>query len=301
MTRQPRHGAGRDIVARLQKKALLHLGRGQYHESEVCLGAALRTLKSAQAFPSRDHLSLWNQRGMVCKYLGRLKRARQYYRLALRYAPTCLTGRDRISFVADIFHNLGGLEHSRRRFRQGEKYARKGLELRRELGRSGQAALASDMVALAAILDGLRKFSESEMLYHRALRIYHRELGRNHPETAVLLNNLAALFQATERPSRAEAHYLSSLRIKRRVLAPSHPDVAVTMNNLATLYRSQGKQPAASVLFRSALEILSASLGNRHPATRAVRANYRKSIAVLQKSTSSHHCRGTALTGPLNT
>lgn len=287
MIAQPRRRSRSDAAARLQEKALLHLDRGQFRQAEAGLRAALRKLATALPRPANDHLTLWNQLGMVCKYLGRLSRAEMYYRLALHHAPQCLTGRDRISFLADLYHNFGGVAHSRRRFRQGETYTRKALALRRKLGSRSSLALASDMVALAANLDGLRKFSESEKLYRRALSIYRRRLGPTHPETAVLLNNLAALFQATRRPKRAEAHYLSSLRIKRRVLGSAHPDVAVTMNNLAMLYRSQGQRTAATKLFRSALKILTASLGNRHPSTRAVRSNYQKSLALLQERASS--------------
>lgn len=276
MAKQPKRRGTPASLSTLKKQAVRHTGRGEYRKAEVCLRAALRSITAVVDFPARDYISLWNELGMVCKYLGKFKQAEKYYRLSLRHTPHCLAGRERKFFLANLYHNLGGLEHSRRRFRRGEKYARKALQLRRTVARSASVAVASDMVALAAILDGLRKFPESEKLYNQALRVYRREYGRNHAEIAVLLNNLAALYQATNQPKRAEAQYLAALQMKRRILGISHPDVAVTMNNLAMLYRSQGNPIAASRWFASALRILTVSLGSRHPSTRSVRTNYRR-------------------------
>jgi tetratricopeptide (TPR) repeat protein len=263
-------------LSALKKAAARHGRRGEFARSEACLRAALRLLQKTRSFPTFDHLTVWNELGMVCKYLGKFKQAEKCYRLALRHAHRCIEDPERTSFLASIYHNLGGLEHSRRRFRRGEIYARKALRLRREVDSPSGVAVASDMVALAAILDGLRKFTESEKLYNRALRIYRREYGMDHAETAVLLNNLAALYQATKRPHRAEACYLAALRMKRRILPRSHPDVAVTMNNLAMLYGSQGNRDAALRWSERAVRILAASLGNRYPGTRSVRANHRR-------------------------
>jgi hypothetical protein len=91
---------------------------------------------------------------MVYKYLGEWKTALKFYRLTLRHSNHCLTGRERDDFLANLYHNRGGLEHSRRCFRRGELYARKSLLLRRR-AQPRALPLAADKVALAAILDGL--------------------------------------------------------------------------------------------------------------------------------------------------
>jgi len=267
--------SGTDLSA-LRKTAARHGRRGEFAKSEACLRAALRFLQKTSRIPTFDHLTVWNELGMVYKYLGKFGQAEKYYRLALRCARQCIEHPQRTSFLASIYHNLGGLDHARRRFRRGEIYARRALQLRREVESPSSGAVASDMVALAAILDGLRKFAESEKLYNSALRIYRRAYGENHAETAVLLNNLAALYQATKRPHRAEAFYLAALRMKRRILPCSHPDIAVTMNNLAMLYRSQGNRDGALRWFEDAAGILAVSLGNHHPSTKLVRGNLRR-------------------------
>jgi tetratricopeptide (TPR) repeat protein len=100
------------------------------------------------------------------------------------------------SRAASLYHNLGGLEHARGRFAEGEPFARKSIELRQRVFDDDHPAVAHDLAALAALLDGQGKYDESEPLYARALEILTAELGDEHYEIAVNLNNLAAIYQA---------------------------------------------------------------------------------------------------------
>jgi tetratricopeptide (TPR) repeat protein len=259
-------------VNELRQRAAQHSARGQYREAEGCLRRALRLIAVRLVCPTLDHLHLWNELGMICKYSGKFAHANRCYRLALRYAPRLLAGPECHFFLANLYHNLGGVEHSRRRFRRGEGYARKSLQLRSKVAGAGSLAVAADKAALAAILDGQRKFVESEKLYRQALRTYRREYGASHPEIAVILNNLGALYQATARCGRAKYNYRAALEMKRIELGASHPDVAVTLNNLALCYRSRAK--ATRLCFCRALRILDATLGDSHPNTRTVRSNF---------------------------
>jgi tetratricopeptide (TPR) repeat protein len=247
---------------------------GDYSGAETCLRLALKSAQGTNDPAARP--ILWNDLGMVCKYSGKFDFAQRYYHLALQGGCRCFQGVERTFFLSTIYHNLGGLEHARRRYRRAEGYARKGLKLRLQCSTADSLAVASDRAALAAILDGLRCYPESLTHYRYALRIYRRECGPSEPELAVVLNNLGALYQATGKFKRAEMAYRATLRIKRERLGASHPDIAVTMNNLAMLYQSRGKNRLAQLWFNKALRILAASLGSSHPNTRAVRRNHRR-------------------------
>lgn len=258
-------------ASRLLERGIAHSAGGRFRLAEDCL---LRALKSAPARPdsiTASRPAIWNELGMVCKYLGKLSSSERYYRLALRHTgrlPQCV---ERDFLLSSLYHNLGGLEHSRKRFPLAEKYARKGIELRTRCAPEDRLALASDRSALAAILDGREKYGESEKLYRMVLRTYRRELGASHREIAVVLNNLGALYQATGRPQKAEASYIAALKMKRRELGRGHSDVGVTLNNLGTLYKSLNRRTKAQSCFTSALRILESTLGRLHPTTRAVR------------------------------
>lgn len=251
---------------------------GEFRKAEAILKRGLRALGERKAPATPDHLQLWNQLGMVYKYLGSHSRAVSYYRLALRHVSHCLDGRSRDFFLANLYHNLGGLEHSRRQFRRGEKFTRTALQLRARSAGATSLGAASDMCALAALLDGQGKFQESKMLYRKALQIYRREYGSNHAEIAVALNNLAAAYQAQGRYCLAERYYRSSLAMKRRMLGESHPDIGITLNNLGILCRDRGEKRKAAACFKGALRILQGSLGTAHPNTLAVGNNYRNFI-----------------------
>jgi tetratricopeptide (TPR) repeat protein len=266
-------GAVRCSGFALLKRALSYSSRGDYRRAEACLREALEFGKRHPGSFGIDRAALWNELGMVRKYLGKFDSAERYYRLALRCARQRPKTAEREFFLANLYHNLGGVEHSRRRFGIAEKYARKGLELRLKCTGSDSLAVASDRAALAAILDGRHRYGESKRCYFHALKVYRREYGASHPEIAVVLNNLGALYQATGRPKLAESYYRAALRMKRRELGASHPDIGVTMNNLAMLHRGQGRCELAESWFKRALQILNSSLGSSHPVTQELRNN----------------------------
>jgi len=243
--------------------------RGDYSGAETCL---LRALRSAELRKS-DHLFLWNELGMVYKYLGKFRKSRQLYRRTLRQTPRYLKGADRDFFLAALYHNLGGLEHARGHFRRGERFARKGLQLRQRVTSSRSLPVAVDMAALAAILDGQKKFDESERLYRRALAVFRREYGPSHGETAILFSNLAALCQATGRSKTSMEYYRRALKMKRQMFGSTHPSVALTLNNLGMLYGAQGDTRQAERCLRAALRILQ-PFGPRHFQYKDVKRNY---------------------------
>lgn len=261
-------------AAELASLARRHAAKGNYRGAENRFRQALELLGNDKGNP--EPLALWNELGMVLKYGGKYDGAERCYRLALRHSYKRFRGAEKQFFHANLYHNLGGVEHSRARFTRAEKYARKGLELRLKCCASDTLAVAQDRAALGAILHGLSKFGDSERNYLHALRVYRKEHGPSHPQIAVLLNNLAALSHATGRPKRAEYYYRAALGMKRRLLGRSHPDLAVTMNNLALLYHRQGRTRAAQSWMDNALRILESTLGGSHPNTICVRENRRR-------------------------
>jgi len=84
--------------------------------------------------------------------------------------------------------------------------------------------------------------------YERALAIWEKILGPEHPDTARSLNNLGFLLQAHGDLVGARLYYERALAIREKILGPEHPDTAVSLNNLGALLDSQGDLEGASVL-----------------------------------------------------
>jgi tetratricopeptide (TPR) repeat protein len=72
-------------------------------------------------------------------------------------------------------------------------------------------------------------------LFKRALAIYEKVLGSEHPSTATSLNNLASLLQAQGDLAGARPLNERALAIREKALGAEHPGTAESPNNLANL------------------------------------------------------------------
>ena len=203
------------------------------------------------------------------KYAGRFTAAERAYRGAMALALTRRTPDSAV--LADLYHNLGGLEHARRRFAAAEPLARRAVELRTLALGEHHPAVAADCAALAPILDALGHSEAAELLLRQALQV----LAPDHKDIAPALNNLAAIRHRAGAPREAEQLYRRALALKQRQHGARHGELAPTLNNLATLLCEQGRAAEAVTLYQRALEILERSVEPDHPSLAICRANAR--------------------------
>ncbi|MBW2368638.1 MAG: tetratricopeptide repeat protein, partial [Deltaproteobacteria bacterium] len=78
--------------------------------------------------------------------------------------------------------------------------------------------------------------------------IYEKALGPDHPDVAMILNNLASLYVNQGRYTQAELLYKRALSIYEKTLGPDHPDVATSLENLAVLYRAINRDEKVETL-----------------------------------------------------
>jgi tetratricopeptide (TPR) repeat protein len=117
----------------------------------------------------------------------------------------------------------------------------------------------------------------------RALMIYEKVLGPEHPDVATSLNNLAGIYHEQGKYAEAEPLFKRSLAVCEKVLGPEHPDVAQSLNNLAGLYQKQGKYAEAEPLFKRSLTIREKVLGPEHPDVAMVCRNMAKLYRKIGK------------------
>ncbi len=125
-----------------------------------------------------------------------------------------------------------------------------------ETGGGEDLALASALYRLGILRRQQGKFPEAERLYRRALAIRERQQGPNHPDVAVVLNNLAALEAAEGDEAAAQPLLERALTIRQTAFGDEHVLTAQSLNNLALLYAAQGNTAAAEPLYQHALAIL---------------------------------------------
>ena len=133
-------------------------------------------------------------------------------------------------------------------------------------------ALKIESEALGAICDKLgiwlfyqARHDQAEPLMRRALAIYEKSYGPEHPNVARDLNNLAQLLQATNRLEEAEPLMRRALAIDEKSYGPEHPEVAANLNNLAALLQDTNRLEEAEPLMRRALAIDEKNYGPEHP------------------------------------
>ncbi len=267
---------GHADIDRLYVQSLTGLGdilriRGRYDDAEPWLREAIALGETSLGTDDEDVVTAVNSLAVLFKYSGRFDDAAALYERALAAAERAGASDESL---ATLLHNIGGLEHARGDYARGEPAARRSVELRERALGPDHPAVAADVAALAAIVDGLGRHDEAEAMYLRALGTFERVYGPDHYEIAVNLNNLAGVRQAQGRLVDGEVLYRRALTIKEALLGSEHPDVALTLNNLALLLDAMGKTSEAEPLYQRALQILTDRLDPRHPKVLACARNY---------------------------
>jgi tetratricopeptide (TPR) repeat protein len=116
--------------------------------------------------------------------------------------------------------------------------------------------------------------------YERALLLRQGQLGPDHPDVAILLNQLGMLYDGMGQYAKAESYYLRSLKIEEEKLGRDDPSVADTLNNLATVYYHTGQYAKSEPLFLRSLKIRETKL----PDNRAERAGSLNNLGNLYRA-----------------
>ena len=80
-----------------------------------------------------------------------------------------------------------------------------------------------DLNNLAALYCTQGQYAQAEPLYKRALAIWEKALGPDHPDVATSLNNLAELYGTQGQYAQAEPLYKRALAIDEKASVPNHP------------------------------------------------------------------------------
>ena len=120
---------------------------------------------------------------------------------------------------------------------------------------------------------GVGNDDEARVALDRALTMMIEQRGAEHPDVAVLLNNLGALARETEQLDEARSLFERALALEQASLGPGHPQVATTLTNLGNIALLQGKYDEAGGLHRRALDVARAAFGTDHLTTALVLGN----------------------------
>ncbi|HEV8712432.1 MAG TPA: tetratricopeptide repeat protein [Candidatus Binatia bacterium] len=177
---------------------------------------------------------------------------------------------------AESAYQLGQLAAIRIDYRSAYQYHKQAAEL--------QPENPLYLIGVGALAYTVGHYSEAEPLYLRALTIWEKALGPEHPNVATSLNNLALLYRIQGQYAKAEPLLQRALTIREKALGPEHPAVAQSLNNLAGLYRDQGQYAKEEPLYRRALTIREKALGPEHPNVATCLENYSVLLRKLNRA-----------------
>lgn len=259
------------MAGALRALGSVHRARGRYRAALVAFRRSMACARLAFGDDSVRVAELHNDLGMTFKYLGRFTDADAEYARA-RTILEALPDPDPED-VAALYHNLGGLAHARGDYAAAEPLARRSVEIRAAaLGPRATATLL-DRSAHAAILSGLGRRAEAEAEIRDVLPGLELDLGPDHPEVAVALNNLAAIVQTKGDLTGAETMYRRVIEIRAARFGPGSPVLASSLSNLGTVLRAQGRNAEAAESYERALDLLEGVVDDTHPTVRTIRRN----------------------------
>jgi tetratricopeptide (TPR) repeat protein len=267
----------------LHSQALRLTSRGRYQAAFAAHDNALRLAESGRALDPILVATFLNDFGVLCKFMGRFRLAERMYRRALWLLAR--KNEDCKQSLATLYHNLGGLEHARGRYRAALRLARQGLALRKTARPRDTIALIDDQSALAAILTDLGRTREAAKIYRRVLHDYRRRATTRFSskyeskryEIGSTMANLGALYAKMGRLAPAERSLRRGMSFLEKAVGKTHPRLAIPLNNLAVVCTRRGAFRESEALYRRVLRLLKMQSGRTYPSASVVRQNYRKS------------------------
>lgn len=147
------------------------------------------------------------------------------------------------------------------------------LEIERALNQEPEIQ-ARMMGVMGNVYRALGLYAAAEPLLLQAAKIQRQEIGGDHAQTLVTLNNLATLYYYQGRLAAAEDLFREVLEGSRRVHGIEHPRTLDTLGNLGILCYAEGKIEQAEPLLRESLEVSRRVNGADHPDTLTFLNNY---------------------------
>ncbi|MGH7639195.1 MAG: tetratricopeptide repeat protein, partial [Gemmatimonadaceae bacterium] len=154
-------------------------------------------------------------------------------------------------------------------------------------------SLAPALTGLGAVLLQRGNSDEAAPIFSRAVGIGEQQLGTDHPDVVILLNDISRLYLRHGAHAHAEPLLQRLLDIKR-AKGEEHPEVATVLASIASVRQALGRHDEAEQLWRRVLDIRERTLAPNHLATAsalehlglscAARGKLHEALQLLQRA-----------------
>lgn len=135
--------------------------------------------------------------------------------------------------------------------------------------------ISSDVSSIQKQLEAVKKAwlenapnmrpEEVKLIYEQALAEGEKNLGPEHPDVAILANNLGTVLLDMGDFDGAQAAFERALTIWEKDPVPEQPQVATVVNNLGLVLKARGDNDGAQLAYERALAIWKKAFGRKHP------------------------------------
>jgi tetratricopeptide (TPR) repeat protein len=206
---------------------------------------------------------------------------------ALRLGAIAQGAIDRYSgnpgLTSALAEQLGWIALDQGRLDDAERYAQRAYDIRRPSAGENSQPTAASLEHLALVATARKDHVRALDLHRRALAIFERVEGRDHPDTLTELNDYgAALFEAGKLDE-ALAVYRDGLARVERTLGPDGMDAALYVHNIGLVDTALGKHAEALAMQQRALAIHERVRGPDAPDTIELRGDVERAQRAVRK------------------
>ena len=244
------------------KKAEVLIRAGKFEEAERTLESiALRSLPSNLAAITKANQGfLFLNQGRNDLALIKLQEA--LVLIEKENKQNSLEGAQLLSYLGNLYLATG-------KYAQAEEQVGMALSIRENLVSKDSELMAASFNDLGLVYS-VSNPKKALTYYEKALEIYERIHGKDHPKTAIANTNIGLVYRTLELYGDAINNFESALATWEKIYPQAHPTKAFVLFNLGQTYLKIGNEKSAEGYYERALKMYQESYGKKHPGVATV-------------------------------
>lgn len=176
---------------------------------------------------------------------------------ALQQTGNSLETAQSLAYLGQVYMSTG-------KYTQAEEQLQMALSLRLDKLPETSEVIAASYNDLGLIYSQI-DVDKSIDYYEKAVAIYEKLHGKEHPKMAIANTNLGVVYRSLELYGDAVNYFESALSIWEKIYQQPHPSKAFVLSNLGQTYSKMNDQKAAMGFYEKALAMYIGSQGRKHP------------------------------------